>query len=260
MPAATIVLPLAESFGLGTLGVTAGGIGAAVTGLEAGTVVASTVGGAIIGAGTGALNAAIQGGDIAKGATTGALTGGVGQGVGQAVGSQLTKSLTGDYAVPAGVQGPSAPSIAGSVPLGETAIQTLTPAATSLATSLVSGQPLGTALKSAALGGLGGLITSGAEYGFNAPQDLAKTAGQLGSQAAGYITATPPSYPTYQAPPSPGFSGTGPSPSPTLGQSLSIAPSLGYSPGSTVFGSSDDSQPKSKVWNVASLRNVGEEA
>ena len=146
------------------------------------------------------------------------------------------------------------------MPLGRTAIETLTPAATNLATSLVSGQPISTALRSAALGGLSGLITSGAEY-LGAPQDVARTAGQFGSQTAGYLTAEKPTYPTFQAPPSPGLSGQGPAPSPTLGQSLSIAPTLGYSPGLTVFGSGGEGdKPKQRVWNVASLRNIGEEA
>jgi len=65
------------------------------------------------------------------------------------------------------------------------------------------------------------------------------------------------STPTYTPPIQPGLSLQGPLPSPTLGQSLSIAPSLGYTPSGSVFGSSDSEGKKSNVWNVGSLRNVG---
>ena len=43
----------------------------------------------------------------------------------------------------------------------------------------------------------------------------------------------------------------------TFGQSLSIAPTLGYTPTGSVFGSSDAEGKKSNVWNVGSLRNIG---
>jgi len=68
------------------------------------------------------------------------------------------------------------------------------------------------------------------------------------------------STPSYTPSVQPGLSLQGPAtpaPSPTLGQSLSIAPTLGYTPTGTVFGSSDDSGQKSNVWNVGSLRNIG---
>ena len=45
--------------------------------------------------------------------------------------------------------------------------------------------------------------------------------------------------------------------SPSLAQSLSISPTIGYTPSGSVFGSSDAEGKKSNVWNVGSLRNVG---
>ena len=267
MPAAAIVLPIAESFGLATLGVTAGGVGTAAltaagaSAIAGNAIIASTVGGAIIGAGTGALNAAIQGGDIIKGATTGALTGGVGQGVGTAVSGEVGK-LLGSQPLPAGMQGPQAPAmIAGSAPIGEAVRQGLAGAATGAAQAAVTGKGSDAILRQALLGGVGGATAGGLQYGFGLDPKTAQSVGQLASTATGYATTPSPSYPTYQAPPSPGLSGQGPAPSATLGQSLSIAPTLGYSPGMTVFGSGGEGdRPKQRVWNVASLRNIGEEA
>jgi hypothetical protein len=271
MPATAVLLPIAETFGLGTLGTlgTAGGLGAAVTGLSSSTLVASTVGGAIIGAGEGALNAAIQGGDIAKGALTGGVGGGVGAGVSQEVGQALGQTAP----LPEGTQGPSAPAtIAGSPEAGSAAVGAASQGAGTLASALAGGQPISTALQSAiqgaGLGGIGGLTSGIAKYDFGAD---AGTAGEIGTAAkslAGYAlpsTSGAPSVsagstPSYTPPVQPGLSLQGPTtaaPSPTLGQSLSIAPTLGYTPTGAVFGSSDDSGQKQNVWNVGSLRNIG---
>ena len=122
-----------------------------------------------------------------------------------------------------------------------------------------------TAFKRAIPSAIGGAISGEALYGLGLEPSTASALGQAGQMLSqAYLPSTmidrpSPSYPTYQAPSQapPGLSGTGPSP--TLGQSLSIAPSLGYSPGLTVFGSGGEGdQPKRPVWNVASLRNVGE--
>ena len=280
MPAAAIVLPLAETFGLAQLGITAGGIGASTlsaAGLGAiasNTIVASTVGGAIMGAGQAALNAAIQGGDIGKAAATGALTGGVGSGVSQYVGSEATRLLGGG---PAGGPGMSAvpPSIAGSPTAGLGATGGLAGLAGGTAAALATGSPLEqalqTGLRSGATGAVSGLLSGAAQYGLGLPSKEAQLIGQAGGELTKYATTPRPSisYPTYQAtsreaaPPTMtggrNLASAG-GPSATLGQSLSIAPTLGYSPGGTVFGvGGEGDTPKRRVWNVASLRNIGEE-
>jgi hypothetical protein len=43
-----------------------------------------------------------------------------------------------------------------------------------------------------------------------------------------------------------------------MGSALSIAPGMGYSPSSTVFGSGESDKPKSNVWNVESLKGGAE--
>jgi hypothetical protein len=263
MPAAAIIIPLAESFGLSALGVTAGGVGAAAlgaVGLEASTIVASTVGGAIIGAGTGALNAAIQGGDIGKGALTGGVAGGVGSGVGA-----LTSQALGATApLPAGVQGPSAPAtVGGSAALGSGVVGSASQGAGSFAGALAGGAPLSTALQAGLrgveLGGISGLASGFAKEAGVSARD-ASSIGSAASQLASYALPSVSggsAKPSYTTPVQPSLSLQGPAPSPTLGQSLSIAPTLGYSPSGSVFGSSDTEGKKSNVWNVGSLRNIG---
>ena len=251
MPATAILLPLAESFGLGALGVTAGGVGAATlgaAGIEAGTLVASTVGGAIIGAGTAAVNAAIQGGDIGKAALGGAVGGGVGAGVGQEVSNVLGTGV--------GPTGPVLPT--GTQAATERGLSALTGGT---AGGLAMGQPFETALKSSLPGAAGAGLSGAAQYGLGLSPSVSQAIGQTTTTGLKAAMGPSVSAPTYQAPPTPGLSGQGPAPSATLGQSLSIAPSLGYSPSGTVFGSGGEGdQPKQRVWNVASLRNIGEEA
>ena len=268
MPAAAIIIPLAESFGLSALGVTAGGVGAAAlgaVGLEASTIVASTVGGAIIGAGTGALNAAIQGGDIAKGALTGGVSGGVGSGVGAATSQALGATpATGGYSgIPETAA--KAANVGGSAALGSGATGAASQGAGSFAGALAGGAPLSTALQAGLrgveLGGISGLASGTAKELGVSSRD-AGTIGSAASQLASYAlpSVSGGSAPSYTPPVQPGLNLQGPAtqaPSPTLGQSLSIAPSLGYSPTGSVFGSSDAEDKKSNVWNVGSLRNIG---
>ena len=257
MPAAAIVLPLAETVFGGAISSFVGSTLASAGILAEGTLGAIETG-AIIGAGEGAVNAAVSGGDIAKGA----LTGGVGGGVGAGVGAQVSSALAEPSA---NVYGPVQPNVGGSAALGSGATGAASQGASSLAGALAGGAPLSTALQAGLrgveLGGISGLASGTAKELGVSSRD-AGTIGSAASQLASYAlpSVSGGSAPSYTPPVQPGLSLQGPAtqaPSPTLGQSLSIAPSLGYSPTGSVFGSSDTEGKKSNVWNVGSLRNIG---
>ena len=257
MPAAAIVLPLAETVFGGAISTFVGSTLASAGILASGTLGAIETG-AIIGAGEGAVNAAVSGGDIAKGA----LTGGVGGGVGAGVGAQVSSALAEPSA---NVYGPVQPNVGGSAALGSGATGAASQGAGSFAGALAGGAPLSTALQAGLrgveLGGISGLASGTAKELGVSSRD-AGTIGSAASQLASYAlpSVSGGSAPSYTPPVQPGLSLQGPAtqaPSPTLGQSLSIAPSLGYSPTGSVFGSSDAEGKKSNVWNVGSLRNIG---
>jgi hypothetical protein len=257
MPAAAIVLPLAETVFGGAISSFVGST-LASAGILAGGTLGAIETGAIIGAGEGAVNAAVSGGDIAKGA----LTGGVGGGVGAGVGAQVSSALAEPSA---NVYGPVQPNVGGSAALGSGATGAASQGAGSFAGALAGGAPLSTALQAGLrgveLGGISGLASGTAKELGVSSRD-AGTIGSAASQLASYAlpSVSGGSAPSYTPPVQPGLSLQGPAtqaPSPTLGQSLSIAPSLGYSPGGSVFGSSDTEGKKSNVWNVGSLRNIG---
>ena len=273
MPAAALILPALEFFAPEAVAAVTGAIGAGVastigagvasTTILGATTVADIATGAIIGAGTSAATAAIQGGDIGKAALTGAVSGGVGTGVSSAV----SKALGASTPLPTGAQGPSAPAtVGGSAALGSGVVGSAGQGAGALAGALAGGAPLSTALQSglrgAELGGISGLAKGLAQYDLGTSPKEASAIGSAASQAASYAlpSVSGGSRPSYTPPVQPGLSLQGPAtqaPSPTLGQSLSIAPSLGYSPTGSVFGSSDAEGKKSNVWNVGSLRNIG---
>jgi hypothetical protein len=179
-------------------------------------------------------------------------------------GGQVSPTTSSDY--PGSAMAPPTPSIAGSPTAALTAIGAASQGASGTASALAGGAPLETALqsglRSGALGGISGLATGLAKYDFGAD---AGTAGEIGTAAKSLAGYALPSVsgaltPSYTPPVQPGLSLQGPTtaaPSPTLGQSLSIAPTLGYTPTGAVFGSSDDSGQKQNVWNVGSLRNIG---
>jgi len=243
---------------------------AAAATLVPGVTVASAVSGAIIGSGTAALTAAATGGDIAKAAENAAVSSVVGQVAGAEIGQALGGGAASPTASPdypgTAVGAPTVPTVGGMPELGSTVVGAASQGAGTTAAALASGQPLSSALQAglrgAELGGIGGLATGLAKYDFGAD---AGTAGEIGTAAkslAGYAlpSISGASTPSYTPSVQPGLSLQGPAtpaPSPTLGQSLSIAPTLGYTPTGTVFGSSDDSGQKSNVWNVGSLRNIG---
>ena len=257
MPAAAIILPLAETVFGGAISTFVGSTLASAGILASGTLGAIETG-AIIGAGEGAVNAAVTGGDIAKGA----LTGGVGGGVGAGVGAQVSSALAEPSA---NVYGPVQPNVGGSAALGSGATGAASQGAGSFSGALAGGAPLSTALQAGLrgveLGGISGLASGTAKELGVSSRD-AGTIGSAASQLASYAlpSVSGGSAPSYTPPVQPGLSLQGPAtqaPSPTLGQSLSIAPSLGYSPTGSVFGSSDAEGKKSNVWNVGSLRNIG---
>ena len=257
MPGGAIVLPLAEMVFGSAISTFVGSTLASAGILAEGTLGAIETG-AIIGAGEGAVNAAVSGGDIAKGA----LTGGVGGGVGAGVGAQVSSALAEPSA---NVYGPVQPNVGGSAALGSGATGAAAQGAGSFAGALAGGAPLSTALQAGLrgveLGGISGLASGTAKELGVSSRD-AGTIGSAASQLASYAlpSVSGGSAPSYTPPVQPGLSLQGPAtqaPSPTLGQSLSIAPSLGYSPTGSVFGSSDAEGKKSNVWNVGSLRNIG---
>ena len=257
MPAAAIVLPLAETVFGGAISTFVGSTLASAGILASGTLGAIETG-AIIGAGEGAVNAAVSGGDIAKGA----LTGGVGGGVGAGVGAQVSSALAEPSA---NVYGPVQPNVGGSAALGSGATGAASQGAGSFSGALAGGAPLSTALQAGLrgveLGGISGLASGTAKELGVSSRD-AGTIGSAASQLASYAlpSVSGGSAPSYTPPVQPGLSLQGPAtqaPSPTLGQSLSIAPTLGYTPTGSVFGSSDAEGKKSNVWNVGSLRNIG---
>ena len=273
MPAAAIILPLAETVFGGAISTFVGSTLASAGILAEGTLGAIETG-AIIGAGEGAVNAAVSGGDIAKGA----LTGGVGGGVAGGVSSEIGKALGGGAASPTAspdypgtaLGAPTVPTVAGLPELGSSAVKAAGQGAGSLAGALAGGAPLNTALqqglRGAEIGGISGLVSGLAQYDMGVPKSDAATIGSAAGQLASYAlpsvsggSATPTYTPSVQ----PSLNLQGPQsatvagPSATLGQSLSIAPTLGYTPTGSVFGSSDAEGKKSNVWNVGSLRNIG---
>jgi hypothetical protein len=252
MPAVGLIAGLA----LTELGATAAVSGALVS-AGMGATAASITTGALIGAGTGALSAAAQGGKPLKGALMGAVSGGVGAGVSDFVSGALA-------APSADLIGPMQPNIGGSTALGAGLARGAGGFAGGLAGGLAGGQGFQNALKGGLIGGLssglaGGigeatglgptgtsLLSSGLSYGLS--QALAP------SGSRGLVSGLQSTAPTVtRSAGGVGSGGTGA----TLGSGLASAPSS-YAPGGSVFGSSDSDKPPSNVWNVGSLRNIGE--
>lgn len=254
MPAVAVVVGAVLSY----TGVTAA-ITATLVELGASAVVASIGTGAIIGAGTGALSSAIQGGDIAKGALIGGLTGGVGAGVT----AGLTDALGGSVGIQPGSPGYVAPTLGGSGTLAAGAIRGISGATTgALGSALGGGDPLRGALLGGATGGISG--AAGQALGLG-PTGTSALGGALGfglsaafpaeqkAQTRG-VSAQTPYQPTTSGKTTSQALGTGA----PMGSALSIAPGMGYTPSSTVFGSGESDKPKSNVWNVESLKGGAE--
>ena len=231
------------------------------------TTVADVTTGAIVGSGTAAAQAAIQGGDIVKAAEYGAVAGATAPVVSGVLNEALgggkptyTDPTTGTTSV---AQGPPAPpSALDSTTLGGALVGGLTPLISGTLGGVAVGQRPEDAFKANLPAAAGGALSGGAMYGLNLDQPTAAAVGNTATQLINYATTQPRSVRSYTTPsgtPSaqPSLNLQGPLPSPTLGQSLSIAPTLGYTPSGSVFGSSDAEGKKSNVWNVGSLRNIG---
>ena len=237
-------------------GAIAGGLGLEATALIVGeTTLGSVIGGTVIGSGLGALKAAATGGDILQGALIGGVTSGVGSLASGAIGAAL---------VPEGMQGPGLlPEIGGSTIPGVAVQRGLTGALTgALGSGLAGGDPLRGALLGGVSGGLSGA----------AGQALGLGSGSTGALGSALSTGLSAAFPTSQktqlagisaqTPYQPTTSGTTASQAlgtgAPMGSALSIAPGMGYSPSSTVFGSGESDKPKSNVWNVESLKGGAE--
>jgi len=236
MPAVGLVV----GFIFEATGITAA-VSAAVSGILGAGMIADIATGAIIGAGEGAVSSAIQGGDIAKGALMGAVGGGVGAGAKDLTGFALQGFQPDPNTIGSGFKG----AVLGGIPR----------LAGGVAGGLAGGQSFDQALRGAVPSALGGALSGAARYGFGVDP---RTSGDLGSVASSALQTLMAPQPKFNVS-APSQPSTTARPSASLGQSLSIAPSLGYTPGETVFGSqSKDDKAKPRVWNVASLRNVGE--
>ena len=249
MPAIGIVVVAVASY----TGVTAA-ITATIAEITGSAIVASIGTGAIIGAGSGAISAAVQGGDIAKGAWMGGITGGIGAGVSDVVGSALSSPGVGQYgpqlatgsaALDAGIQRGLTGIVTGGIGAGLSGGDPLRGALLGGVTggiSAAAGNALG--LDSTGTSALGGALGFGLSAAFPTSQK---------TQLAG-ISAQTPYQPTTSGTTATQALGTGA----PMGSALSIAPGMGYSPSSTVFGASESDKPKSNVWNVESLKGGAE--
>ena len=254
MPAVGLVVAAVASYS----GVAAT-IAVSLEAMGASALVASVGSGVIVGAGTGAITSAIQGGDIAKGALIGGITQGVGAGVSNVIGGALSLPGVGEY-------GPQLAT--GSPALDAGILKGVTGAVTGgLGAGLSGGDPLRGALLGGATGGisgaagqalglgpmgtsaLGGALGFGLSAAFPTSKETQRSG--ISAQTPSGISAQTPYQPTVSAPKAAGSSAA-------LGNALSIAPGMGYSPSSTVFGASESDKPKSNVWNVESLKGGAE--
>lgn len=249
MPAVGLVVAAVASYS----GVAAT-IAVSLEAMGASALVASVGSGVIVGAGTGALSAAIQGGDIAQGALIGGITQGVGAGVSNVIGGALSLPGVGEYgpqlatgsaALDAGIQRGLTGAVTGGLGAGLSGGDPLRGALLGGVTGGISGaagQALG--LGSTGTSALGGALGFGLSAAF--PQDQkAQTRG---------VSAQTPFQPTATGKTTSQALGT----SAPMGSALSIAPGMGYSPSSAVFGASESDKPKSDVWNVESLKGGAE--
>jgi hypothetical protein len=188
------------------------------------------------------------------------LIGGITQGVGAGISSGLTEALGGSVGIQPGSAGYVAPTLGGSEALAAGAIKGVSGAVTSgLGAKLSGGDPLRGALLGGVTGGISGAAANALNLGPTATSALGGAL-RFGLSAAfpedqktqtKGVSAQTPYQPTVSAPKTPGSSAA-------LGNALSIAPGMGYSPSSTVFGASESDKPKSNVWNVESLKGGAE--
>jgi len=255
------------------------------------TTIGDVATGAISKAASGAVTAAATGGDVLKAAEAGAVSGAAAPLVMGAIDAATgggrptyTDPTTGQTSLAQGP--PSTPSLTGNKYIdsaligGQIAgtntyggggyVGGITPLISNTLGGIATGQTPEAAFKSSLPSAIGGALSGESLFGLGLDVPTSSAIGQLGSQVAQYYgiggssgasgasqtqSSTAPSSAPSSAPSYAGLSVQGPSP--TLGQSLSIAPTLGYTPSGSVFGSSDAEGQKSNVWNVGSLRNIG---
>lgn len=240
-----------------TAGLTAFGATAAEAGALASTViigsttVASVVGGAIIGAAGGAVSSAIGGTNVLKGALTGLVGGAVGPLV-----SGGTSALLGNLGIPSTAASIISRGVGGF--------------GAGTAGGFAAGMSPSQALRAGALGGGAGLISGAAEQAFGLDKPTTSAVSSLSRAGLGLLfpsSTQKKSAPASSVTPTV-TQGTGRTYAPTLSQysppsrqsagaALGLSPSVSYI-GGPVFGSSGTEKPRRKVWNVASLRNVGD--
>jgi len=236
MPAVAIVVDAVISDVVGA------SIATAVADVTGSMIIGDIVSGAVIGAVGGAASAAVQGGNVWKGAEQGALSGGVSGGVSGALqGAELTgKSSSGgalDLKQIPGVSADAAKALASGI--GQTA------------GAAATGTPFKTALEEGAIGGLVNYAIPGGGSLGSAERGLAT----LGLEKALNIGATQ----NLRGGGSPFITGSaskqaGSTPgSAALGQALNVGDA-----GSPIFGSKGDEKSKKNVWNVQSLRYMGQ--
>lgn len=261
MPAVAIIAQIVVSEVAGSMA--AGTIGAAIAGStalgSAAGVISTAVTGAIAGAAGGAAGAAVSGKNIWEGAGIGAISGGVGGGVAAGVGKGLAGSA-----------------------LSETAQKAISSGAGTAAGAAASGQDLGTALK---MGGVTGLadyaIPTKSVQGEKLAKD-ATTGEKLASGAKTSVQKLTTAEPWEKTALKSGLSaalGVGQPQAArggggatvrqrdvrTTGQgemapgSAALGQALGVSgPGEPIFGATGEGKGKKPVWNVESLRYMGQ--
>lgn len=234
------------------------GVGAALgvtaeTVIIGGVTIATVAEGAVLGAASGAISSAIGGGNVLKGALTG-LVGGV---VGPLV-SGGTSALLGNLGIPSSAASVLAKGAGGF--------------GSGVSSGFAAGMSPSQALRAGALGAGAGLISGTAQEAFGLDRPTTSAVSSLSRAGLGFLfpaTATKKSAPAASVTPTV-TQGTARTYTPTLsqyapssrqgataGQALGLSPSTSYI-GGPVFGASDTGKPRRKVWNTASLRNVGD--
>jgi hypothetical protein len=238
MPAVAIV---ADVLIANTVGAT---LATAVGEVVGSALIGDIVSGAVIGAIGGGLGAAVQGGDVWKGAEQGAISGGVSGGVSGALqGAELTGTSQSGGSLDltkAGLSSNAAKALASGLGRTAGAVATGTPFTTALEEGAITGV-VDYAIPSKGKGDYTSalersLVGSGlqAVLGVGAPRNVR-------GGGSPFITGSA----SKQAGSTPG--------SAALGQALNVGDA-----GSPIFGSKGDEKSKKNVWNVQSLRYMGQ--
>ena len=244
MPAIAIVADAIISDLIGTAVVDA------VASVTGSMLLGEVASGALIGAVGGGLSAAVQGGNIWQGVEMGALSGGVSAGItGALEGTQYALDSSGNQILDKA--GNPVVKMGGGVLGGSELSKAVASGLGSAGGALATGSSLGTALESGALTGLVGYAIPGSNLtstvergltssglrtalGIGAPETVKQFGGPTITGAASQRAGSTPG-------------------SAALGQALNVGDA-----GSPIFGSKGDEKGKKPVWNVQSLRYMGQ--